>query len=463
MHSLRDLSEEREGTHKALATLVLAKTSAQVSVEGVTAKLSDLAVRGDNEMDQYAVEGLAYTSLQPKTRETITGSTQLLRSLVKALEDQPVNTVFGCLTVFVNLTAYKVVMTNEQKKMSQLKAYANSSKPEPEDPLEDDKHVTARCKKVLDQDIVPALVACCKRSVSPTNIALVVKILLSLAKEQKNRPRMAQQGAVRLLLQIRDRLSKTDHPIADSALIEHNAAHALARLLISVNPAHVFSAALPPSSAVSAVAPLLSITETSEQQRDLLPTFEALLALTNLASMDDPTPRDLLMRTSLERIEDLFFSSTTLVQRAAVELVCNLMASPQGVAKFADGSADAKRRLQILLALTDVQDLATRRAAGGALAMLTEWDAAVGAVLEAKEGKGVCVLLAMCGDESEEMRHRGLVCVANVVKMPGEVGVKGVELVKAEDGVHEVQEAMRKTKSKEVLGLGVEVLKKLMG
>ena len=103
--------------------------------------------------------------------------------------------------------------------MADLKAYANSSKPVERDPLDDDSYVTARCKKLLDASLVPALVACCKNNQSPTIVALVVRILLSLSKEQKHRATMTQQGTVKLLLQIRDRIAKTDKSTPDAASI----------------------------------------------------------------------------------------------------------------------------------------------------------------------------------------------------------------------------------------------------
>lgn len=462
-HWLRNLVEEREGTHKALAALILAKIS-EHSGQEITSRLEQLVLGDDPETDQ-AVEGLAFTSLQPKVKEEIADNDKLIQRLVKSLRERPA-AMFGCLTVFTNLTAYRPSLSEEQKKMSQLKAYANSEKPPPDDPLDDEAHVTARCRKVLWAEIVPALVACCKQTTSPTNVALIVKILLSLAREQKHRSTMAQQGAVKLLLQIKDRISKTDKSTTEAAMIERDAAHALARLLISINPTHVFSSGLPASSAVSAVVPLLSQDQDSEQ-RNLLPVFEALLALTNLASMEDDSIRDLQLRLLWSDLEDrLLFSSNTLVQRASVELVCNLMASPKCVAKFVgDGSKREATRMQILLALADIEDLATRRAAGGALAMLTEWDAAVTSILNVKSDSGawgVKTLLKMTAEENEEMRHRGLACLANVVNAPGDVGEKGGRLVKEQGGVEIVQQAMKGAKGREVLELGVGVLKKIM-
>ncbi|KAF2767157.1 ARM repeat-containing protein [Teratosphaeria nubilosa] len=453
---LRNLTELREGESRALAALILAKLSEQ-SADEMTAMLSDLVL--NDSQGVQAIEGLAYTSLQPRVKEEICRNQALLKKMVATLETSTM--AFSCLTVLSNLTTYRLVLSEEQKKMSQLKAYANVSKPTADDPLDDEKHVTGRCKKVLDVDTVPAITTACRQSTSPAVVASAVRVLLSLSKEQKHRAKMAQQGAIKLLLQIRDRIAKTDKSTAEAAVIERSASHALARLLISVNPAHVFTSALPASSAVSALLPLLSVDSDSEQ-RDLLPTFEALLALTNLASIEEDTPRDLIVRSVFDKIEDLLFNPNRMIQRATVELVCNLMAAPACVAKFADGSNDSKRRLLILLALTDFEDLATRRAAGGALAALTQWDVAVSAVLSAEDSRGIKALLDLCRDENEEVLHRGLACVLNIVSAPSEVGEKGKKMVKEAGGVNVLKESLKESRTPAILQVGVEVLKKLV-
>ncbi|KAK5700323.1 SWI5-dependent HO expression protein 4 [Elasticomyces elasticus] len=470
---LRHLSDEQEGVHRGLAALVLAKLSSSDTVNDVTSKLTDLVVDstsapGDDIVGQ-AIEGLAYTSLQPSVKEEIGQNSGLLRSLVTALRSRP-GAVFGCLTIFSNLTAYRAVISDEAKKMAELKAYANQSQPASRDPLDSDKHVTARCRKLLDHDVVAALVAVSSAKQSAMSTAkslLVVGILFSIAKEQKHRAKMAQQGAVKLLLLLRERTSQSKER-GEAAGIAFRASHSLARLLISLNPSHLFSGALPSSSAVSALVPLLSpLTTTGAQggneQRDLLPTFEALLALTNLASMpDDTTAHDLLLREPVfAAIEELMFSSNTLVQRGCIELVCNLMVAPGCVAKFADGSADSKRRLLVLVALTDVDDLATRRAAGGALAALTEWDAGVTALLDVRDGKGVKAVVGMCGDESEEVVWRGVVCLGNVVGAPGGVGERGVRMVR-EVRVDGIKKRLRTVEDEGLRGLAIEGLMKLV-
>lgn len=75
--------------------------------------------------------------------------------------------------------------------------------------------------------------------------------------------------------------------------------------------------------------------------------------------------------------------------------------------------------------------------------------------------KGTKILLGMCADDNDEMKHRGFVCVSNVVNAPGDVGKRGIASVKDNDGVSTLQEALKKTKNRDIMEIGVEVLKKL--
>jgi hypothetical protein len=277
---------------------------------------------------------------------------------------------------------------------------------------------------------------------------------------------MAQQGALKLLLQIYDITTGASTSASSVPAIHEpsdetaarTAAHALSRILISVNPSHVFSASLPVTSAIRALVKLLADDPTSDR-RNLLPTFEALLALTNIASTDD-NARNNIIRLAWPQIEDLVLSDNKLVQRATVELICNLCASPTGVAKFADGSPQAKNRLHILLALADARDLQTRMASGGALNMIVEYEPGVDAIL--KQDNGIRNILGMCADDDEGMLHRGLAALRSMIFAEGEVGKKATEALKKNDAKEVVTKALKMTRSPEILQLGVEVLKAVM-
>lgn len=405
---------------------------------------------------QSSIEGLAYASLQPQVRENLASDKVFLKSLIKALGEAPAKSpaTYGALTILVNLTTYQPALTEEQKRMTQLKAYANAAKSSKSDPLNDDEHVLKRCQAVFEAGAIPILVTHSQHG-SFASLALVVSIIFSLSKNTKIRGQMAQQGAIKLLL----------HAYAvfptDNITGRRTTAHSLARILITTNPQHVFGGSNP-LSMTSAIRPLLLLLtdDPSVEYRDLLPVFESLLALTNLASTND-TARDPIIRLAFPQIEELLLSNNKMITRATVELICNLMQSPHGVAKFADGSKQASHRMHILLALTDSEDFATRRAAGGAMASLTEWDTAVNAILE--RDRGVNLLLRLCGEEQEELRHRGVVCVLNLLMAPAKVGEWGVRKVREAGGVDVLKECLKKSRSQEVLEITVQALKVLLG
>jgi hypothetical protein len=216
-----------------------------------------------------------------------------------------------------------------------------------------------------------------------------------------------------------------------------------------VDPHLIFSSALPSSSAIRPLQSQLTRTESSIWQ---LHAFEALLALTNLASLDAAT-QHLIIRSAFDVIaDDLLLSANTLLRCAATQLICNLMGSPYCVEKFADGSPRAKHRLHLLLAMTDVDDTPTRSAAGGALATLLSCGDITVTPFLAQE-KGVEFLIGLCRDEDEELQLRGVVCLQSV----GEVA-EGKKAVRGKGGVDVVAKVIEKSKSQMVKGAAREAL-----
>ncbi|KAL8912215.1 MAG: hypothetical protein Q9172_007541 [Xanthocarpia lactea] len=385
---------------------------------------------------QNSIEGLAYASIQPTVKEDLIGDRLFLARLMDTLKaSQPgATTIFGALTLVDHLTRYLPVLSEEQKKMNQLKAYANASKfvTNP-DPLEEDAAVSRRCKAVVEAGAITTFVAISSH-LSPASTAIVANIMLSLTRTLVLRGTIAQQGGARLLL-------KNFMAITGASDLDKQArramAQGLARILISIDPILVFPAAGSPP-LTSATRPIISLltdneSEASEGPRDLLPKFEALLALTNLASTPSDEATVVIVRQTLAIVEDLLLSNNTMIQRAATELVCNLMTSFAGIEMFADESKAADRRLHILLALADVEDLATRKAAGGALAALTYYEGAVKGIA-AKE-RGMEILLGLCTDEDQEIVHRGLVCIDNIAQMQEPAGEQARRQLKDMDCV----------------------------
>ncbi|KAF8469147.1 armadillo-type protein [Kalaharituber pfeilii] len=503
---------------------------------------------------QESIEGLAYTSLNPSVKQSLASDRSFLNALFTTLTSSTTPTqgvIFGGLTVLVNIAAYPPALTEEQKKVLQLKKYAEANPNAPKDtsdevdPLETDDAITARCKKLIDAGVVPVLVSIYKNlsqassaesgsstSESPppstpsssSSLLLLPALLLSLSKSQKHRPQIAQQGGVKLLIQIYTSIvpsittnkPNADFPTSSSAAtdsnrasaIRHLTSHALARILVSVNPALVFSSQTP---AASAIRPLLSLLTTryddddggaraaaatipgaaggNTKATDLLPLFEALLALTNLASVSPESGiQDLIVRVGWDMLEDVMLmysprappendedddapvpthdtaDATTRIQRATVELVCNLCGSGSShvLERFGVPTTTprAQQRIHLLLALSNAHDYGTRRAAAGALATLTEFESVVEVVLDKETG--LKTVLGMLRDEDDargEMALRGVVCVKNVLKVGGGRAKRGIL---KEGGKEALVEAVRRAGSREVVEMGVEAVKKLV-
>ncbi|KAL1953891.1 hypothetical protein VTO42DRAFT_2077 [Malbranchea cinnamomea] len=414
---------------------------------------------------RHLVEGLAYSSVKPKVKEQLSKDAEFLKRLFAVLkthtDDMPV--LYGGLTIISNLTKYLPNLSEEQKKMSELKAYANTTKPTVPDELDNDDHVKDRCTLVIEAGVVPLLVECGKSTLSSV-LTLTSKIARDLSKNARTRGQLAQQGAVKLLISLATRKGNNSCSPADE--ITSVAAHALARVLISVNPDHVFPASGFPQ-ATSAVRPLVQLLTppktniSADQPLDLLPVFESLLALTNLASSPRNGAAETIVRVGWAVVEDLLLSSHTYIQRASCELACNLMTCEKGVSMFIDGSSRAGQRLHILVALADAEDVPTRRAAGGALAMLTEFDAAVKAVLD--RPRGVDVILGLCSDEDESIVHRGVVCVHNLVHAAEPNGSRARSSLLQKNAIECLKGCLRKSRNTAVLQSGVEALKVLIG
>jgi hypothetical protein len=417
---------------------------------------TNMLIKNPDDGKQNSIEGLAYASLQAKVKEDLAGNSEVLRRLVKALEEAPPKSplTYGALSIFVNLTRYQPTQSEEEKKMSQLKAYANAAGKLQQDPLNDDTHVSERCKRVFEAGITPVLVSHSKNG-SIASLSLVISIIYSLSVTASIRGQLAQQGAVRLLV-----VAWTALPATES-VARRTAAQALARILITTNPALVFGGTRPtPQSA--AIRPLASIIapDPNADTRDLLPTFEALMALTNLASTDNDT-RQAIVRTAWADIEEQLLSSNARVSKAAVELICNLVQSPEAVALYADfGNPQTKNRLHILLALADAQDEGTRSGAGGALASLTGYEGVIRGILN--RDRGVDVVLGLCSEDTEDLRHRGAFVVYNMVAAEGELGALAREKIKEAGGVEVLMEAAKKSRRSEVVEVTVQALKVLL-
>ncbi|KAL5615416.1 hypothetical protein BROUX41_005463 [Berkeleyomyces rouxiae] len=433
-------------------------TTATISIEDLSTMFTGMLVENDRDKSHsQAIEGLAYASLRPQVKESLSRDPNFLKNLIKELENAPPRSplTYGALSILVNLTRFRPILSDEEQKMNQLKAYANAAgKLAAPNPLDDDSHVEERCKRVFEAGIVPVLVTHSKNG-SPASLLLVANIINSIASNKTTRGNLAQQGAVRLLLGIWAALPESQE------VGKYMASHALAWILISTNPAMVFGG----NSNISqhmAIPPLLTLLTPDESsgRRNLLPTFEGLMALTNLASMNDTDTQKVIIRSSWGKIEDLMLANNPMICKATVELVCNLVQGPDGIALYADGTPQANNRLHIMLALADAEDEGIRSAAGGALASISNFDGVIDGILSRE--KGLRTIIGMCDEENEDLRHRAAVIMYNMLSADSAAGERARKRVQESNGVQVLMACAKTSRRPEVIEVIVGALKILL-
>ena len=351
-----------------------------------------------------AVEGLAFSSTVAKTKEQLANDQEFLLPLLSVLKsaDKSHPLAYGCLSILVNLTHYQPPVSEEQKRINDIRRLAKEEEVDNVDELDKDNYVTARCKAVLGAGLLPALSSIATKC-SPACVTAISYILLSVSTAPAHRGALAHQGTIKLILSL---LGTQVDPQTEVTL-----AHAMAKILISVNPSLVFSSRTPITAPITFFANIL----TNDSFPTELPRFETLLALTNLASADH-SARITIIEKSWTVIETLLLNDNSLIQRASTELVCNLVVSDKGAEKFISSTKNttATSRLHLLLALADVEDVATRRAAGGALAMLTDFKEVCTALTEVE--RGLQRVTDIVSDQDDGVAFRGVICAGNIIR-----------------------------------------------
>ncbi|KAJ2661217.1 SWI5-dependent HO expression protein 4 [Coemansia sp. RSA 1200] len=408
----------------------------------------------DNSIEK-AVEALGFLCLKPTVKEHVAhneGFLQRLFAVGQKTTSMPLR--FSILMLIRNLTMYKPVLTEEQKRMQQLQRLGKKAQGEGGSNLDGDKSgagrtvgddlkqddeskdseldsaesVSKRSVSVCKCGGVSVLVSSVQPKLRPSDSAkdTVAEIMVALVTTQSLRGLVVQQGGIRTLLGILtasapkadSKTSQSNDGYVPRALLQKrdkNIAFSLAKIAISVPPNLAFQ------DPREIVLLLLSLLHEDSEPQALLMKFESLLALTNLASMEPGSSYDVrdymaISLNGVSSIEMLMLSDHPLVRRAATELLCNLVYSPKVFERYvanadkyvpeepapgellpsgivelpsdsednakddehpgnsdSDSDSDSYRshRLHLLIALADVDDAATRSAAAGALAILS--------------------------------------------------------------------------------------------
>lgn len=346
-------------------------------------------------LKQYAIEALAYLSFDGDVKEELVADKRALTALFETLTfdiDSPV--VYSILNIFVNLTnSYD--KQEHSPELLELAKFAQQHIPE-EHPKDKPDVLKHRLEQLVLSDLVPSLVqlASIKSKASKESLG---RIMNALCEIEHTRGRLVQQGAVKLLMT----LAQTDAKQPEKSCLL--AAHALARLGITINPEFVY----PGQRLLAVIKPLKRLLK---PECTALQNFEALLALTNIAQASENARTHILHDNGFSLIEALMFEEHEMIRRAAVQCVVNLIRDPQMISLY---EAD-NDRVKYLVILCQDEDLETVKAASGALAMLCQAsEKACEKIFSANQWQEILVLLL--SNENMELVHRAAVIINCIV------------------------------------------------
>lgn len=346
-----------------------------------------------------------------------------IQALIQLAKTGDQNVLYGAVTTFVNLcNAYdKQELVPE---MVELAKFAKHHIPE-EHELDDPDFANKRLTILAEEGITTALVALAKTE-SHNSRELIARVMNALCGLQELRGRVVQHGGAKALLPL---------CFEGTEKGKRQAAQALSRIGITINPevafpgqrkSHTnrncsnealnFSSPIYPLGNLEVIRPLLNQLHVD---CTALENFEAMMALCNLAAMNETVRQRILKEGGLQKVELYLMEDHLLLCRAAVQVVCNMVVSDD-VVKVHEKEND---RVKFLALLCQEEDEETAMAAAGALACLTS----ASEICCKKMLEPECwldVLHTLIANPSPQVQHRGTVIILNMINSSNEVAEK---------------------------------------
>lgn len=374
--------------------------------DGATLKLAEACRRflikpgKDKTIRKWAADGLAYLTLDAEVKEKLIEDTAAIQALMELAKTGDQDVLYGVVTTFVNLcNAYdKQEMLPE---MVELAKFAKHHIPE-EHELDDPDFVNKRIAMLTDAGLTSALVALSKTE-SNNSKELISRVLNAICNLQEMRGKVVQQGGAKALLPLCFKNTEKG---------KRQAAQALSRIGITINP----EVAFPGQRNLEVIRPLLN---QLHQDFTALENFEALMALCNLAAMNETVRLRIIKEGGLQKIEMYLMEDHLLLSRAATQVICNLVCSDD-VVKLFEGKND---RVKFLCLLCQEEDEETASAAAAALAILTS-TSKICCEKVFEPSSWLEIFHTLIANPSPQVQHRGLVVVLNVIRSSTELAEK---------------------------------------
>ena len=394
-----------------------------------TAKIKRSSVDGsasssDTTAIDRGIEVLSYLCSKTNIKEEIahgfkaqSASNSILERLVElgsAPDAGEAHSAFGLATIFSLIAVSNQTLRDEafakaditSEQYDQLQALGKTVEEKELDKKQQDLDpkdaVSERIVRMANANVPRAMVKLMEGSSEATKEMLVVG-MNRMAVEQTVRGLMIQQGCLSACLKV----EKCESPSDIEKKTWHEARHCVAKLLVTTNPG-----LLTVSQRMGSIGPLIQLVHDHESTD--LSRFEALMAITNLASLDEETKNRVIAEKGIARLGYAMFSDHEMVRRAATEAMSNLIPHPEMMKYLADPE---NIRLWVAFAREFDENLECSRAAIGCLAMASQDPKVAEVLAKAAHFEEMATSLLECGNL--ELMHRILVALLNMTDHGG--------------------------------------------
>lgn len=377
--------------------------------DGATKKLAEACRRflinpkKQKDMRKWAVEGLSYLTFDAEVKEKLIEDQQAVQAMIELAKTGDQSVLYGVVTTLVNLcNAYdKQELIPE---MVELAKFAKHHIPE-EHELDDVDFVNKRLCALAKAGVTTALVSLAKTD-SQNSKELIARVFNAICSQQDVRGIVVQQGGAKALLPLA--LDGTDKG-------KKQASQALARLGITINP----EVAFPGQRIMEVVRPFINLLN---PECSALENFESLMALCNLAGVNDSVRKRILQEGGFQKIESYIYEDHDMLRRASAQVMNNLIMCEETMRYF-EGEND---RVKYFVILCENEDQDTSIAVAGALAMLTSMSKKIcEKIFDSKDwSESLRFLLA---NPNSDIQHRGIVIVLNMIRSTKDVAARLID------------------------------------